>query len=44
LFNRFGETEVAPRWWQYMKEVLISERAESPSAKEEILKEVFHLD
>lgn len=44
LFNRFGETEVAPRWWQYMTEVLISESDESPMAKEEILKEVFHLD
>jgi len=43
-FSGIGDTEVCQRWWKYMKEVLISESDESPMAKEEILKEVFHLD
>lgn len=44
LFRRIGETDVCQHWWKYMKEVLVSESDENPMAKEEILKEVFHLD
>lgn len=44
IFRRIGDTEVCQRWWKYMKEVLVSESDENPMAKEEILKEVFHLD
>ena len=44
IFSRIGESEVCQRWWKYMKEVLISESDEAPMAKEEVLKEVFHLD
>jgi len=44
IFRCIGDTEVCQRWWKYMKEVLVSESDEAPMAKEEILKEVFHLD
>lgn len=44
LFHRIGETAVCQQWWKYMKEVLVSESNEDLMAKEEILKEVFHLD
>jgi L-rhamnose mutarotase len=43
-FQKIAETEVCRRWWRYMTEVLVSESADSPKAKEEMLKEVFHLD
>lgn len=43
-FRHIGDTEVCRHWWKYMKEVLVSESEENPMAKEEILKEVFHLD
>jgi L-rhamnose mutarotase len=43
-FQKIGESEVCRRWWRYMTEVLISESADSPKARERILREVFHLD
>ena len=43
-FQQIGESDVCRRWWRYMTEVLVSESADSPKAKEEMLKEVFHLD
>jgi L-rhamnose mutarotase len=42
-FQRIAENEVCRRWWRYMTEVLVSEHADSPKAKEEMLQEVFHL-
>ena len=44
LFQQIAESKVCQRWWQYMTEVLVSESADSPKAKEDMLKEVFHLD
>lgn len=44
LFARIAEADVCQRWWRYMTEVLVSERADSPKANEETLREVFHLD
>jgi L-rhamnose mutarotase len=44
LFARIGESEVCQRWWRYMTEVLVSERPDSPKAREEMLREVFRLD
>ena len=44
LFQKIAKTDVCQRWWRYMTEVLVSERADSPKAKEEMLKEVFHWD
>ena len=43
-FQQIAETDVCQRWWRYMTEVLVSESADSPKAKEDMLKEVFHLD
>jgi len=43
-FQQISETDVCRRWWRYMTEVLVSESADSPKAKEEMLREVFHLD
>ena len=43
-FNQIGESEVCRRWWRYMTEVLVSDSADSPKAREEMLSEVFHLD
>lgn len=43
-FQQIGETEVCRRWWRYMTEVLVCESDDSPKAKEDMLKEVFHLD
>ena len=43
-FQQIAETDVCRRWWRYMTEVVVSESADSPKAKEEMLKEVFHLD
>ena len=43
-FQRIAETEVCRRWWRYMTEVLVCESADSPKAKEDPLREVFHLD
>jgi L-rhamnose mutarotase len=42
-YELLAETDVCQRWWKYMTEVLFSESDESPKAKEDILKEVFHL-
>jgi L-rhamnose mutarotase len=43
-YESIAETDVCQRWWKYMTEVLVCESDESPKAKEDILKEVFHLD
>jgi len=43
-FERIAEAEVCRRWWRYMTEVLVSESNDSPKAKEDMLREVFHLD
>ena len=43
-FQQIAESEVCQRWWRYMTEVLISESPESAKAKEDVLREVFHLD
>ena len=43
-FQQIAETEACRRWWRYMTQVLVSESADSPKAKEEMLREVFHLD
>jgi L-rhamnose mutarotase len=43
-FQRIAETEVCQRWWRYMTEVLVCDSDDSPKAKEDVLREVFHLD
>ena len=37
-------TDVCRRWWRYMTDVLVCESAESQKAKEDMLREIFHLD
>lgn len=44
VFQKLAETEVCRRWWRDMTEVLVSESADSPKAREIMLGEVFHLD
>jgi L-rhamnose mutarotase len=44
IFRQIGETDVCRRWWRYMTEVLVCETHGNPKAKEDMLKEVFHLD
>ena len=43
-YEQIAETDVCQRWWKFMTEVLVCESDESPKAREEILKEGFHLD
>jgi L-rhamnose mutarotase len=43
-FQQIGNTHVCRRWWRFMTEVLVCESDDSPKAKEQMLKEVFHLD
>ena len=43
-FQQIAETDVCRRWWRCMTEVLVCESADSPKAKEDMLREVFHLD
>ena len=43
-FQRIGASDVCQRWWGYMKEVLVCDSDDSPKAKEDILRQVFHLD
>jgi L-rhamnose mutarotase len=43
-FQQIAANEACRRWWRYMTEVLVSESDDSPKAKEDMLKEVFHLD
>ncbi|MDD4873117.1 MAG: L-rhamnose mutarotase [Kiritimatiellae bacterium] len=43
-FQKIAENDVCKRWWRYMTEVLVSESDDSPKAKEDMLREVFHLD
>jgi L-rhamnose mutarotase len=43
-FQQIGETDVCRRWWKYMTEVLVCDSDDSPKAKEDMLKEIFHLD
>lgn len=44
VFDNLADNDVCKRWWKYMKDVLVSDSDESVMAKEEVLKEVFHLD
>lgn len=43
-FRTIGASDVCQRWWVYMKEVLVCDSDDSPKAKEDMLREVFHLD
>jgi len=43
-FQKIAEADVCQRWWRYMTEVLVCESDDSPKAKEDMLREVFHLD
>jgi L-rhamnose mutarotase len=43
-FQQLAETEVCRRWWRHMTEVLVCDRPDSAKAREETLREVFHLE
>jgi L-rhamnose mutarotase len=42
-YELIAENDVCQRWWRYMTEVLVCESDESPKAREDMLKEVFHM-
>lgn len=44
LYNRIAELEVCKQWWKYNTEVLVCDHEQSSKGREEMLKEVFHLD
>jgi len=43
-WNAIAETAVCRKWWKYMKNFLVSASPDSPKAKEEELREIFHMD
>jgi len=43
-FAEIAKEEVCQLWWRHMTEVLVSDSPGSPKAREEMLREVFHLD
>lgn len=43
-YNLIGEYEVCKKWWKYMTKVLVCEKESSTKGKEELLREVFHID
>ena len=43
-YQQIGEAIVAQHWWQYMTQVLVCESEGSKKGKEDMLREVFHLD
>jgi L-rhamnose mutarotase len=43
-FNEICKSETCQKWWLNMKNYLESDSKESTKAKEEALREVFHID
>ncbi|URZ01084.1 L-rhamnose mutarotase [Clostridium felsineum] len=41
-WNKTGETEICKKWWEYMKDIMETNKDNSPVTIE--LREVFHLD
>lgn len=41
-WNAIAQTEICPRWWKHMREIMPSNADHSPVSRE--LKEVFHLE
>ena len=44
LLSKLAESEVMQRWWRYMAEILVCGDGNKEKGKEEILREVFHID
>jgi len=42
--KKLSQNEVCYKWWRYMKEFLVSDSKGSIKAKEEEMREVFHID
>jgi L-rhamnose mutarotase len=42
LWNQIAATDICQRWWEYMKELMVTNADNSPYAL--ILDEVFHVD
>ena len=42
LWQRIADTDVCRRWWEYMKDLMLTNDDDSPVAVD--LKEVFHLE
>ncbi|MFC1452706.1 L-rhamnose mutarotase [Verrucomicrobiota bacterium] len=43
-WNSIADTAVCRKWWGEMKMFLVSDSEDSPKAREEELREVFHLE
>jgi len=43
-WNAIAETGVCQKWWKRMTNFLVSNSPDSPKAKEETLREIFHMD
>ena len=43
-WNSIADTVVCQKWWGEMKELLVSDSEDSPKAREEELREVFHIE
>jgi len=43
-WNAIAKTETCRKWWLYMKKFLVSNSLDSPKAKEDELREIFHID
>ncbi len=44
LLSKLSGSEVMQRWWRYMAGILECEEGNTEKGREEILREVFHLD
>ena len=42
--KKISQNEVCHKWWLYMKEFLVSDSENSIKAKEEEMREIFHID
>ena len=42
-FNAIAEKDICKQWWKYMTEVLVCDSPAANKAKEDMLREVFHI-
>lgn len=43
-FNAIAENDICKRWWKDMTELLICDSPNANKAKEDTLREIFHID
>lgn len=42
--KKLSENETCRKWWLYMKNFLVSEKAEAPKAKEREMRQIFFIE